>query len=60
MFEVSVEIILYGVVQWRKDGSNIALNGTVALSYDLPKPRIVVIAYTGQTSFLKTILSFLR
>ena len=33
---------------------NIALNGTVVFGGDdLPKPRIVVIAYTGQTSFSK-------
>ena len=31
---------------------NIALNGTASFGgYDLPKPRIVVIAYTGDTSF---------
>lgn len=53
MFEVSVEdYSLWGSSAGARMVGNIALNGTASFGgYDLPKPRIVVIAYTGQTSF---------
>ena len=55
MFEVSVEnYSLWGSSAGARMVGNIALNGTASFGgYDLPKPRIVVIAYTGQTSFSK-------
>ena len=53
MFEVSVEnYSLWGSSAGARMVGNIALNGTASFGgYDLPKPRIVVIAYTGHTSF---------
>ena len=53
MFEVSVEkYSLWGSSAGARMVGNIALNGTASFEgYDLPKPRIVAIAYTGQTSF---------
>jgi acetyl esterase/lipase len=53
MFEVSVEnYSLWGSSAGARMVGNIALNGTTSFGgYDLPKPRIVVIAYTGDTSF---------
>ena len=52
-FEVSGEnYSLWGSSAGARMVGNIALNGTASfVGYDLPKPRIVVIAYTGQTSF---------
>ncbi|UCH22852.1 MAG: alpha/beta hydrolase, partial [Deltaproteobacteria bacterium] len=53
MFEVSVEdYSLWGSSAGARMVGNIALNGTVSFGgYDLPKQCIVVIAYTGHTSF---------
>jgi acetyl esterase/lipase len=53
MFEVSVEdYSLWGFSAGARMVGNIALNGTAAFGGDnLPKPRIVVIAYTGHNSF---------
>jgi acetyl esterase/lipase len=53
MLEVSVEdYSLWGSSAGARMVGNIALKGTAAFGgYNLPKPRIVVIAYTGQTSF---------
>jgi len=53
MFEVSVEdYSLWGSSAGARMVGNIALNGTASFGgYDLPKPRIVVIAYTAHTSF---------
>jgi acetyl esterase/lipase len=53
MFEVSVEdYSLWGSSAGARMVGNIALNGTASFGgYDLPKPRIVVIAYTGDTGF---------
>jgi acetyl esterase/lipase len=49
MFEISVEnYSLWGSSAGARMVGNIALGG-----YDLPKPRIVVIAYTSQPSFSK-------
>jgi acetyl esterase/lipase len=55
MFEVSVEkYSLWGSSAGARMVGNIALNRTASFGgYDLPKPRTVVIAYTGQTSFSK-------
>jgi len=52
-FEVSTEdYSLWGSSAGARMVGNIALNGTASFGgYDLPKPRIVVIAYTGHTSF---------
>jgi acetyl esterase/lipase len=53
MFEVSAEdYSLWGSSAGARMVGNIALNGTAGFGGDdLPKPRIVVIAYTGHTSF---------
>ncbi|HKJ33858.1 MAG TPA: alpha/beta hydrolase [Balneolales bacterium] len=53
MFQISVKnYSLWGSSAGARMVGNIALNGTVRFGgYDLPKPRIVVIAYTGHTSF---------
>jgi len=53
IFEVSVEnYSLWGFSAGARMVGNIALNGTAGFGGDdLPKPRIVVIAYTGHTSF---------
>jgi len=53
ILEVSVEdYSLWGFSAGARMVGNIALNGTAGLGGDdLPKPRIVVIAYTGHTSF---------
>jgi acetyl esterase/lipase len=53
MFEVSVEdYSLWGSSAGARMVGNIALNGAAGFGgNDLPKPRIVVIAYTGDTSF---------
>jgi acetyl esterase/lipase len=52
-FEVSTEdFSLWGFSAGARMVGNIALNGTASFGgYDLPKPRIVVIAYTAHTSF---------
>jgi len=52
-FEVGVDAYsLWGSSAGARMVGNIALNGTAAFGgHDLPKPRIVVIAYTGHTSF---------
>ena len=52
-FEVSTEdYSLWGSSAGARMVGNIALNGTASFGgYDLPKPRIVIIAYTGHTSF---------
>jgi len=52
-FDVSTEdYSLWGFSAGARMVGNIALNETAGFGgYDLPKPRIVVIAYTGQTSF---------
>jgi len=53
MFQISVKnYSLWGSSAGARMVGNIALNGTVRFGgHDLPKPRIVVIAYTGHTSF---------
>jgi acetyl esterase/lipase len=53
IFEVSVEnYSLWGFSAGARMVGNIALDGTAGFGGDgLPKPRIVVIAYTGHTSF---------
>jgi acetyl esterase/lipase len=53
MFEVSVEnYSLWGSSAGARIVGNIALHGTAGFGgHDLPKPRIVVIVYTGDTSF---------
>jgi len=53
MFEVSVEdYSLWGSSAGARMVGNIALSGTAGFGgHDLPKPRMVVIAYTGHTSF---------
>ena len=53
MFEVSVEdYSLWGSSAGARMVGNIAFSGTARFGgYDLPKPRIVVIAYTGDASF---------
>ena len=53
MFQISVKnYSLWGSSAGARMVGNIALNGTIRFGgYDLPKPRIVVIAYTGHTSF---------
>ena len=53
MFEVSVkDYSLWGSSAGARMVGNIALNGTAGFGgHDLPKPRVVVIAYTGHTSF---------
>ena len=53
MFEVSVEnYSLWGSSAGARMVGNIAIKGTAGFGgYNLPKPRIVVIAYTGDTSF---------
>jgi acetyl esterase/lipase len=53
MFEVSVEnYSLWGSSAGARMVGNIAINGTAGFGgNNLPKPRIVVIAYTGHTSF---------
>ncbi len=53
MFQISVKnYSLWGSSAGARMVGNIALNGTARFGgYDLPKPRIVVIAYTGHTSF---------
>jgi acetyl esterase/lipase len=53
MLEVSVEkYSLWGSSAGARMVGNIALNGTARFGgFNLPKPRILVIAYTGHTSF---------
>jgi acetyl esterase/lipase len=53
MFKVRVDnYSLWGSSAGARMVGNIALTGTAGFGgYDLPKPRIIVIAYTGQTSF---------
>ncbi len=53
MFEVNVEdYSLWGSSAGARMVGNIALRGTASFGgHDLPKPRMVVIAYTGHTSF---------
>jgi acetyl esterase/lipase len=53
ILEVSVEdYSLWGFSAGARMVGNIALKGTIGFGgYDLPKPLIVVIAYTGHTSF---------
>lgn len=53
MFQVNAKnYSLWGSSAGARMVGNIALNGTVRFGgYDLPKPNIVVIAYTGHTSF---------
>jgi acetyl esterase/lipase len=53
MFEVSVEnYSLWGFSAGARMAGNIALSGTAGFGgVDLPKPCMVVIAYTGQSSF---------
>jgi len=53
MFEVSVEnYSLWGSSAGARMVGNIALNGTAGFGgNDLPKPRVVIIAYTGDASF---------
>jgi acetyl esterase/lipase len=53
IFQVSVEnYSLWGSSAGARMVGNIALNGTASFGgSNLPKPRIVVIAYTGHTSF---------